>query len=660
MRFPDIILSITTAENPLSHTVPASSNSDVIHNARVQIDAEIDILSRAESVMRILKTRRNFLAPISRLIPAELLCYIFASLANALQASEQRKRIQWIRVTQVCRHWRDIAIDCASLWSYIDLSYPNWGLTMLGRSKMFPLCITTGSSGRSNTEELLFALGHISRIRELHLSASYSTPLYKILAKISAPAPLLEKLCLIENDAYYSTGTAQKMSQITFNGQTPRLRHLELTNIPLPSHLSLLGLTYLDIRMTSSIHRSQSIGDPDFLSSIREMPLLRSLRLAEGASDQIVETLQFRANEPLVELRNLCELHLSGGQLRCARFISHLSFPVTAKLHLDCRVTAVADESQSPRLLSIVEDRVGTVSGHLPYSAVSVEIDSGLFRKFSFRAWVIETNTVDLDQRPLDQAASFKLSLRWDQAARPDIALAGVAICEFLPVSEVKTLYLDQFGNADEADSLVYTLRQFKAVERLVVHGPAADLCDVLAHEEDRITGEWNANLAEYSDNDDYDDLDLDDPRTYERNEYAYESISLPADPAFLPNLRQIIFEDTDFQRHGHRPSGDSASYCLGVFAANRHDRGAYLEAMELKGCRNIEKDSFFEIQRYVEALSWDKNPVAEEEAADASNETDISGADENNEDDETDDDDDDEEEEEDYDDESDYYDIHF
>ena len=161
----EIMSSVMTAvEDSSSTTVPVISNPEVIEIARARIDKELDILNQASKAIRTLKTRRNALAPISRYLPPEVLSEIFAALKYALRLV-LNKNMQWIRVTHVCWHWRSVALSCPSLWSYIDLSYPKWVLTMLGRSRMAPLVVKARIFPSVKIEDLSFAaIGHISRI----------------------------------------------------------------------------------------------------------------------------------------------------------------------------------------------------------------------------------------------------------------------------------------------------------------------------------------------------------------------------------------------------------------------------------------------------------------------------------------------------------------
>lgn len=68
----------------------------------------------------------------------------------------------------------------------------------------------------------------------------------------------------------------------------------------------------------------------------------------DGSYNRNQITLSMRTDEPFVELPHLTSLHLCGGQLRCARLMIHLSFPVDISVELICRVTGVSGEPENP------------------------------------------------------------------------------------------------------------------------------------------------------------------------------------------------------------------------------------------------------------------------------------------------------------------------
>ncbi|KAF8555398.1 hypothetical protein OG21DRAFT_913821 [Imleria badia] len=45
----------------------------------------------------------------------------------------------WVNVSYVCRHWRNVALNCATLWTYLFIMSPRWTEEILARSKKAPL-----------------------------------------------------------------------------------------------------------------------------------------------------------------------------------------------------------------------------------------------------------------------------------------------------------------------------------------------------------------------------------------------------------------------------------------------------------------------------------------------------------------------------------------
>ena len=106
---------------------------------RQVIDAEIKSL---EESIRALRYRRNAVAPISSL-PTEVIAVIFSisRLFNAPLSGGKQDHLAWLRVTHVCRHWREIALNNPLFWSHIDFDHLTLaGVTeVLVRAKKAPL-----------------------------------------------------------------------------------------------------------------------------------------------------------------------------------------------------------------------------------------------------------------------------------------------------------------------------------------------------------------------------------------------------------------------------------------------------------------------------------------------------------------------------------------
>lgn len=109
---------------------------------RQEIDNEIRAL---QDSIRALRTRRNTLAPINR-FPPEILANVFAySLPKIYPRPDPSKEndepYNWIAVTHVSRHWRNVALDNPILWSVLQFQVVRWVHEMVRRSGNTPLFI---------------------------------------------------------------------------------------------------------------------------------------------------------------------------------------------------------------------------------------------------------------------------------------------------------------------------------------------------------------------------------------------------------------------------------------------------------------------------------------------------------------------------------------
>ncbi|EKM51914.1 uncharacterized protein PHACADRAFT_262326 [Phanerochaete carnosa HHB-10118-sp] len=84
-------------------------------------------IARLVEEKRLLRTRRNTLAPINQHLPPEMLSEVFLSLFRLHRDSwGAAVRLplphNWLTATFVCQHWRNIALRTPSLWTHIILT----------------------------------------------------------------------------------------------------------------------------------------------------------------------------------------------------------------------------------------------------------------------------------------------------------------------------------------------------------------------------------------------------------------------------------------------------------------------------------------------------------------------------------------------------------
>ncbi|KAI0038403.1 hypothetical protein FA95DRAFT_1474257, partial [Auriscalpium vulgare] len=101
------------------------------------------------SLLVTLDAHINACAPVSRL-PPELLCRVFSDLVG-LELEDRRpvdgfpSTMPWIRLSHVCRHWRDVALNDPAFWGDLILPLPpQWADAILSRSQGTPLSLSGG------------------------------------------------------------------------------------------------------------------------------------------------------------------------------------------------------------------------------------------------------------------------------------------------------------------------------------------------------------------------------------------------------------------------------------------------------------------------------------------------------------------------------------
>ncbi|KAI0727703.1 hypothetical protein C8Q72DRAFT_435816 [Fomitopsis betulina] len=184
--------------------------------------------------IRGINTRLNALVPISR-IPPELLSEVFLHTAGhrADPASHPPPLRDWIRVTHVCRHWRETALQCTALWSRVDAPINiKWLAELLARSKDSPLSmklsfrpVRVPGTGQfiSSEDEVLLALSALHRVRTLTVD-TLGKPMKTVLERLGGRALLLESLTI--TGASKSAGIAKFRASISRMLSHPDSRRL--------------------------------------------------------------------------------------------------------------------------------------------------------------------------------------------------------------------------------------------------------------------------------------------------------------------------------------------------------------------------------------------------------------------------------------------------
>jgi len=276
-------------------------------------------------------------------LPPELLSFIFNFLACA---HAPRDFERWVRVTHVCSYWRRVALDYPNLWTRISLHSPSWALEMLARSKTAPITVeaaeVVGDRQSPMNIALLDILKCLPRIRELSLVQPESRSgsdsdvvdapfLEQVVARLDAPAPLLESLKITYSHSNYAVPPILSCG-------SPRLRHLELSRTSIPWWPTIVG-GLVSLRITAP-PISLRIPIPVLTSILARMPNLEEAHLSWVIAPPRPGLVW--GDEP-DSLPCISQLYLEDELAHCMAFFNNVTVPPTAVLQTLC-IPHVADE----------------------------------------------------------------------------------------------------------------------------------------------------------------------------------------------------------------------------------------------------------------------------------------------------------------------------
>lgn len=300
----------------------ASAFSDVMVKAAAYTRIRQEIKALAEKTLEW-KRRYNTLSSISRL-PPEILSTIFECVTEETTISSCRRWFHWIRVTHVCSHWRNVALECPRLWTSISSQRLPLMLEMLKRSKMAPLNVVLNLG----SDSVLRVMEEIFRIRKLSLVATgYSSHLLipKVFSYLTADvAPLLESLMIS-----FGSGSQTNILPEIIPQASQRLRILDLRNCDLHWNSPFLySLTSLRIdTITPALRPSTS----ELIAVLANISNLENLKLTSVLRPP-PDSEKLMPPGRIVGLVHLKNLHLDASAKSCASFLIGLTYPITATI----------------------------------------------------------------------------------------------------------------------------------------------------------------------------------------------------------------------------------------------------------------------------------------------------------------------------------------
>ncbi|PPQ74883.1 hypothetical protein CVT24_003087 [Panaeolus cyanescens] len=320
----------------MESTISSSDQLSVIDASIARLTAELEDL----------RVRRNSYAPVSKL-PPEIMENIFLFRRDDHYGSNNPSNAwQWIQeVSHVCRSWRLAALQSRELWSRVSFESPEYAELLLNRSERVggggPISVEIRSEPTDEEDEeyMWEAIACESqRVKSLDIqrNSGGSDEFVWPLGLPWNPAPILEflRMEVTDDDLPVAGLLMLDHSSLLFAGHTPRLRHLELTNLLIPWSSSILTANITTLKLTWSDHISRpaiSPGTPtEFFRALDQMPSLETLDIFQLFNP---EMNTFRSDD-IVALPKIKQFTLKGITKQCTVILKHLSVPPTACLSL--------------------------------------------------------------------------------------------------------------------------------------------------------------------------------------------------------------------------------------------------------------------------------------------------------------------------------------
>lgn len=328
----------------------------------------------ARAYVHDISARRNAFLSINRL-PAEILARIFRNLLPVLGPRSNRFELDipldislgtqhLITASQVCRRWREVALESSSLWSILWLGNTRWMHEMLSRSRDVPLTIVQGDRSsytdnhhlnrvreaimamteKENFSEILPKLFRTKQARQLYILAPVSGNAEPFRDLLVQPAPYLETLEILSSVHYNEARDLYQTHVYTvvpdFLGRyAPSLRHLTIELSPLdtehlwtsPVLLDLVSLT-LSFNPPNGVNIYSQMPLRDVLDALRSMQQLENLAIGfcsyftkSPGSSTYFPPSELDQNYSCIHLPRLRSLETQGNLIDITTLTRHLA-----------------------------------------------------------------------------------------------------------------------------------------------------------------------------------------------------------------------------------------------------------------------------------------------------------------------------------------------
>ncbi|KAF8138966.1 hypothetical protein EV363DRAFT_1523428 [Boletus edulis] len=357
--------SVSAAPIVIASSMPIPDMAVAAQACRVDED-----IAKQIRLLCDLQTQRNSCSLISR-FPTEILAAIFVCSARDYYSTHFGYPIEtapnWVNVSYVCRHWRNVALNCPTLWGYLFITSPRWTEELLARSKQASLKLRADIDVYPNGTcrddgGLPFVrrvMNHIERIQELHLNLPHSFKDHFL----SSPAPCLQNLKISVGS--WQNGSSDHQYSALFDGDTPALRTLELSFCPVPwDSFTLHGLTTLNLRFVPSRSQQNMI---EFLATLSCVQDLRHLYLEDALASTagFLSSTGFRSFQK-INLPRLSRLLIVAPLSTVIAFVACVNIPSKTEIRLDCGFEDGVSLHDYASLFSVLAQRFSTSTSQAP------------------------------------------------------------------------------------------------------------------------------------------------------------------------------------------------------------------------------------------------------------------------------------------------------
>ncbi|KAI0036961.1 hypothetical protein K488DRAFT_81701 [Vararia minispora EC-137] len=390
-------------------------------------------------------------SPASRLLP-EVLEFAFIWLHKmdrhdydcGLGVPELSTRIAF---SQVCRQWRQVAINCAALWTDIPTHDTTWATLALQRSKSAPLSFRFTSASRPGATAA--CLSHLSRAHHVFIGDKVCRKVTKQVldAFCVSDVPLLEELRIIEDHAFSWFIPIEVPADIFKGASPPLLRELSLSNCALSHTSPLLAGTLTKLQLSLDCPVWDSIGD--MLDALHRMPLLESLSVTHSIARLSQPFTKAGSTVSRTLLPNLQDLAFQGDVRLLNPLLQHLTAPLQYKLHLDLFLQTFQEPEARAQIQVLIDTAFRNKNPPFRhYRKARFEAESGrclLSTVFHVQSGLRPTD-IDMVSRidPIGQLPQdLYLRVSWSHSAVASHRCILQSLCDALPLDSVEEVEID-------------------------------------------------------------------------------------------------------------------------------------------------------------------------------------------------------------------------